>query len=95
MSWIDAYESEVLEAALARLRDDGLLPQDARFGFDVPQSIRADVLPVLSSPPSSGADCGGESCVFHPGLAEGRKGFPIPFTATASEDGRRRRSRDA
>lgn len=92
MSWIDAYESEVLEAALARLRADGLLPQDPRLGADVPQS-GGTVLSPVAAPPSSREGCKDSSRPFRPGIAEGRQGFPNPFTAPKTPNGRRRRPR--
>ena len=92
MSWIDAYESEVLEAALARLRADGLLPQDPGLGIDVPQN-GGTVLSPAPAPPSSGEDCKGSSHPFRPDMAEGCRGFPNPFAASKTGNGGRPRPR--
>ncbi|MFO7742819.1 MAG: hypothetical protein R6X31_10960 [Anaerolineae bacterium] len=42
MTWIDSYEPEVIELALARLREDGVVWQDPSVGDDIPESLRRE-----------------------------------------------------
>lgn len=61
MAWIYAYEMDVIEQALRRLREDGVLREDDSYTFDVPERLgRAVVskLPELHPPRSLIAEVG-------------------------------------
>lgn len=60
MRWIDNYESRAIELALKRLREDGIVLQDASVDDDAPESRKRrgrqeDQLSLRSEPERKGS----------------------------------------